>query len=114
MQRVIVNDVAPRDGLQNEPAAVSSADRARLVNALVDAGVPAVEVASFASPRAVPKMAGADEVVANLDLDRADFRALVPNRKGYERAKAAGIRSVAVVLAATDTMNRRNINMSLE
>ena len=113
MRRVIVNDVAPRDGLQNEPAAVSSADRARLVNALVEAGVPAVEVASFASPRAVPKMAGADEVVERLDLDRADFRALVPNRKGYERAKAAGIRSVAVVLAATDTMNRRNINMSL-
>lgn len=114
MQRVIVNDVAPRDGLQNEPAAVSSAERARLVNALVDAGVPAVEVASFASPRAVPRMAGADEVAASLDLDRADFRALVPNRKGYERAKAAGMRSVAVVLAATDTMNRRNINMSLE
>ena len=114
MQRVIINDVAPRDGLQDEPAAVSSADRARLVNALVDAGLPAVEVASFASPRAVPKMAGADEVVAGLDLDRADFRALVPNRKGYERARAAGMRSVAVVLAATDTMNRRNINMSLE
>ena len=114
MQRVIINDVAPRDGLQDEPATVSSADRARLVNALVDAGLPAVEVASFASPRAVPKMAGADEVVAGLDLDRADFRALVPNRKGYERARAAGVRSVAVVLAATDTMNRRNINMSLE
>lgn len=114
MQSVIVNDVAPRDGLQNEPAAVSSADRARLVNALVDAGVPAVEVASFASPHAVPKMAGADDVVARLDIDRADFRALVPNRKGYERARDAGMRSVAVVLAATDTMNRRNINMSLE
>ena len=114
MQRVIINDVSPRDGLQDDPATVSSAARARLVNALVDAGLPAVEVASFASPRAVPKMAGADEVVAGLDLDRADFRALVPNRKGYERARAAGVRSVAVVLAATDTMNRRNINMSLE
>ena len=114
MERVIVNDVAPRDGLQNEPAAVPSAVRVGLVNALVDAGVPAVEVASFVSPRAVPKMAGADEVVAGLDLNRADFRALVPNRKGYERARAAGVRSVAVVLAATETMNVQNINMSLD
>ena len=113
MERVIVNDVAPRDGLQNEPAAVSSADRVRLVNALVDAGLPAVEVASFVSPTAVPNMAGADELVAGLDLDRARFSALVPNRKGYERARAAGVRGVAVVLAATETMNVRNINMSL-
>ncbi len=114
MERVIVNDVSPRDGLQNEPAAVPSAARIGLVNALVEAGVPAVEVASFVSPRAVPKMAGADEVAAGLDLNRADFRALVPNRKGYERARAAGMRSVAVVLAATETMNVQNINMSLD
>ena len=114
MEEIIVNDVAPRDGLQNHPTAVSPADRARLVNGLVDAGVPAVEVASFVSPRAVPRMAGAAEVVARLDLDRADFSALVPNRKGYELACDAGIRSIALVLSATDTMNRENINMSLD
>ena len=114
MERVIVNDVAPRDGLQNDPAAVSPADRAQLILALVDAGVPAVEVASFVSPKAVPKMAGAAQVVDALDLDRADFSALVPNRKGYEAARAAGVRSIAVVLSATDTMNRRNINMGLD
>ena len=114
MEEIIVNDVAPRDGLQNHPTAVSPADRARLVNGLVDDGVPAVEVASFVSPRAVPRMAGAAEVVARLDLDRADFSALVPNRKGYELACDAGIRSIALVLSATDTMNRENINMSLD
>ena len=114
MEEIIVNDVAPRDGLQNHPTAVSPADRARLVNGLVDAGVPAVEVASFVSPRAVPRMAGAAEVVARLDLDRADFSALVPNRKGYELACGAGIRSIALVLSATETMNRENINMSLD
>ena len=114
MEEIIVNDVAPRDGLQNHPTAVSPADRARLVNGLVDAGVPAVEVASFVSPRAVPRMAGAAEVVARLDLDRADFSALVPNRKGYELACDAGIRSIALVLSATETMNRENINMSLD
>ena len=90
MQQVIVNDVAPRDGLQNHPATVSPEDRVGLINKLVDAGVPAVEVASFVSPRAVPKMAGAARVVAQLDLGRAAFSALVPNRKGYELARAAG------------------------
>jgi hydroxymethylglutaryl-CoA lyase len=113
MDTVIVNDVGPRDGLQNDPADVSPADRVRLVKALVAAGIPAVEVASFVSPKAVPKMAGAAEVVAGLDLDAADFSALIPNARGYELARAAGVRAVAVVLSATDTMNRRNINMDL-
>ena len=113
MDRVIVNDVAPRDGLQNDPVALAPAERVALIDALVNAGLPSVEVASFVSPRAVPKMAGAAEVVRALDLDRADFHALVPNRKGYELACAAGIRSVGVVLSATETMNRENINMGL-
>ena len=114
METVTINDVGPRDGLQNDPAAVSPEDRVTLINALVDAGVPAVEVVSFVSPKAVPKMAGAGRVVAALDLGRADFSALVPNHKGYELAKDAGVRSVAVVLSATDTMNEKNINMDLE
>lgn len=114
METVIINDVGPRDGLQNDPGSVSPVRRAELIKALVAAGVPAVEVASFVSPKAVPKMAGADEVVAALDLDSADFSALIPNHRGYDLAVAAGIRSVAVVLSATDTMNRKNINMDLE
>ena len=114
MEQVIVNDVAPRDGLQNDPVAVSPDERAKLIKRLVAAGLPAVEVAAFVSPKAVPKMAGATEVAAALDLDRADFSALVPNRKGYEMARAAGMRSVALVLSATETMNRRNINMGLD
>lgn len=114
MERVIVNDVGPRDGLQNDAGSVAPAERVQLIEALVGAGLPAVEVASFVSPKAVPKMAGAADVVAALDLDSADFSALIPNQKGYELARAAGIRSVAVVLSATDTMNRRNINMDLD
>ena len=85
-----------------------------LIEGLLNAGLPSVEVASFVSPKAVPKMAGAADVVGALDLDRADFHALVPNRKGYELASASGIRSVGVVLSATETMNRENINMSLD
>ena len=114
MERVIVNDVGPRDGLQNEPIQVSPGDRVRLIEALLHAGVPAVEAVSFVSPKAVPKMAGAAEVIAGLDLAAAQFSALIPNHKGYELAKAAGVRSLAVVLSATDTMNRENINMTLE
>jgi hydroxymethylglutaryl-CoA lyase len=114
MDNVIINDVGPRDGLQNDPGSVSPEDRAGLINALVDAGIPAVEVVSFVSPKAVPKMAGADQVVAALDLDRADFSALIPNHKGYELALQAGIRSVGVVLSATETMNQKNINMDLD
>lgn len=114
MDQVIVNDVAPRDGLQNEPTALAPAERIRLIHALVDAGLQSVEVASFASPTAVPNMAGAGEVLAGLDPDRADYHALVPNRKGYELAHAAGARSVGVVLSATEAMNRANINMGLD
>jgi hydroxymethylglutaryl-CoA lyase len=99
--------------LQNDPATVSAADRAALIRQLVHAGLPAVEAVSFVSPRAVPKMSGAAEVIASLDLDAADFSALIPNQKGYELARAANVRSVAVVLSATDEMNRRNINMDL-
>lgn len=114
MDTVIINDVGPRDGLQNDPGSVSPADRAAMIKALVAAGISAVEVVSFVSATAVPKMAGAEQVVAALDLNSADFSALVPNHKGYELALKAGIRSVAVVLSATDTMNQKNVNMDLD
>ena len=92
METIVINDVGPRDGLQNHPTQLGPAQRAAMIQQLVDAGIPAVEVASFVSPKAVPKMAGAAEVVAQLDLDQADFSALVPNAKGYALAKAAGVR----------------------
>ncbi|MGI9328293.1 MAG: hydroxymethylglutaryl-CoA lyase [Pseudomonadales bacterium] len=114
METVIVNDVGPRDGLQNDSATVTPQQRVTLINKLVGAGLPAVEVASFVSPKAVPKMAGAAEVIAGLDLRQADFSALIPNAKGYALAKQAGVRSMAVVLSATNTMNQKNINMDLD
>lgn len=114
MEQVIVNDVGPRDGLQNDSTLVTSEDRVRLINSLLDAGVRSIEAASFVSPKAVPKMANADQVFAALNQEAANFSALVPNLKGYELAKKAGARSVAVVLSATETMNQKNINMSLD
>ena len=78
-------------------------------------GLQSIEAASFVSPKAVPQMADAAEIFANLPQDRgAGYEALVPNEKGYERAAEAGVTTVALVLATTDTFNRRNINMSLD
>jgi hydroxymethylglutaryl-CoA lyase len=110
-EHVVINDVGPRDGLQNQPRVLSSEQRLRLVEALLAAGVSHIEVGSFVSPRAVPAMAGTAEVVAGLPLNVANYSALVPNRKGYELARGAGVDIIELVVASTDTMNLKNINV---
>ncbi len=114
MESVIVNEVGPRDGLQNQQILVPTEGKLKLIHALTDAGLRSVEATSFVSARAVPQMADAHSLFALLPAkDSVDYTALVPNIKGYERARDAGARSIAVVLCATDTMNKKNINMSL-
>lgn len=115
MDTVLITDVAPRDGLQNQPLHVSAAAKCELVRLLARAGLTSVEVTSFVSPKAVPQMADAAEVLTGVQAQLPGLRAsvLVPNLTGLERALAAGAREIAVVLSATETMNRRNINMSL-
>lgn len=115
-ERIVITDVAPRDGLQNQPVAVSTAAKLELVRLLAAAGVASVEVGSFVSPKAVPQMADAAAVLAGVNAGMPGLRTsvLTPNLKGLERAIAAGAREIAVVLSATETMNQRNINMSLE
>lgn len=108
---VCVNDVGPRDGLQNQPRVLTPAQRLQLIEALLKAGVKHIEFGAFVSPKAVPAMAGTDEIAAALPMDAAQFTALIPNRKGYELAKAAGVRSTALVVAASNTMNEKNIRM---
>lgn len=111
---VVVNDVGPRDGLQNQARVLAPPDRVRLVRALLDAGMRHVEAAAFVSPRAVPAMAGADEVLAGLrDAGDATLTVLVPNLKGYELALAAGARSVCMVLYGSEAMAQANARMSL-
>ncbi len=116
MDRLVVTDVSPRDGLQNQPQPVPAEAKAQLIALLARAGVTSVEATSFVSPRAVPQMADAAEVLARVAAALPQLRtsALVPNLKGLERARAAGAREIAVVLSATETMNRRNINMGLD
>lgn len=118
MARVTVNDVGPRDGLQNQPKTLSPAERVQLVEALLAAGMDHVEVGAFVSPKAVPAMAGADEVLAGLGLSGAEnssvFTVLIPNYKGYELARAAGAKSVCMVLYGSEGMAQANVRMSRE
>ena len=111
---VAINDVGPRDGLQNQAKILQPSERLQIIEALLDAGLPGIEVGSFVSPRAVPAMAGAADVVAGLPSGKATYSALIPNRRGYDLATAAGVTTVEIVVAATQTMNEKNINSSTE
>ena len=113
--RVTLCDVGPRDGLQNEPDVLTPAVRADLVNRLAAAGLPRVEAASFVRDDRVPQMAGAEEVVSGIDeREGTEFAGLVLNLKGYERLRETKLGRVNCTLAATESFNQRNGNMSLE
>ncbi len=115
MTRTIhITDVGPRDGLQSQPTQVDTDGKRALIAALLAAGLRRIEATSFVSPKAVPQMADADALVGGLRAP-ADARisVLVPNRRGLERAVAAGANEIAVVLSATETMNQKNIRMGL-
>ena len=108
---MIVCDVGPRDGLQNEAKTLQPSVRAELCDRLAAAGVKRMEAASFVNPKLVPQMAGAEEVMAALHR-RPDtvYAGLVLNEKGYERAVAAGVDEAHYAFAATDEFGRRNQN----
>lgn len=112
--RLILTDVGPRDGLQNQPKILEPAQRLRLINAIIDAGVSSVEVTSFVSPKAVPAMAGAGDVVAGLREGAANYNSLALNQKGYDLSTEAGIGTIGVAIASTQTMNEKNMNSSTE
>ncbi len=113
--RVTVVEVSPRDGLQNEKTPLSIEDRVAFCDRLVATGLPVVEVGAFVSPRWVPQMAGSDEVLRRV-AKPAGVRlpVLVPNREGYDRARAAGAREIAVFTAASETFSRRNTNATID
>ena len=113
-EKVIIKEVAARDGLQAQPKHLTVEQRIALLGALAETGVPELEIGSFVSPKAVPQMAGTDEIAANLPPAQLAYSALVPNMKGYELAVMAGIRSHAIALAATEEMNQNNIRKNLE
>jgi len=111
---VRIFEVGPRDGLQNEKSLVSVTDRIAFIEALLDAGLHTIEVGAFVSPKAIPQMVNSDQVLRGVQ-HRADgeFEVLVPNEKGYEAARAAGAREIAVFAAASEAFSRANINCSI-
>ena len=112
---VTVVEVGPRDGLQNEATPLSVDERVAFCNRLVAAGLPVVEVGALVSPKWVPQMAGSDEVLRRVDKPSGvRLSVLVPNRQGFEAARAAGAREIAVFTAASETFNRRNINATID
>ena len=114
MEAVSIREVAPRDGLQNEEP-IPTDHKVRLIDALSSTGVRRIEAVSFVHPKAIPQMADAAEVWArawhNPDVR---YSALIPNTRGAERALAAGFREIEVVVSASDTHNRRNLNRSTD
>jgi len=112
---LIICDVGPRDGLQNEDTTLAPAVRAELCDRLAAAGVPRVEAVSFVNPKRVPQMAGAEEVMAAIDRREGTIYAgLVLNERGYERALAAGVDEVHYAFPVTDEFARRNQNTTVE
>jgi isopropylmalate/homocitrate/citramalate synthase len=114
-KRVKICEVGPRDGLQNEPAPVSTDDKIRYIDLLSESGLTLIETTSFVSPKAVPQMADAAEVMAGIEKrPGVTYLVLVPNLRGLARAREAGVRAIAVFTAATESFTRRNINMTID
>src|SRR5258708_4472475 len=108
---VRVVEVGPRDGLQNEKVIVPTGQKIQFIQMLADAGLPVVEATSFVSPRAIPQLSDAGEVMAGLTrLPTTKYPVLVPNLKGLERAIAAGVQDIAVFTGASEGFTRHNIN----
>ena len=113
--QVKVVEVGPRDGLQNEARQVPTADKVRLIEALGATGLQHIELTSFVSPKWIPQLADAAEVVRTVKLPPAvTTSALVPNMKGYESAKQAGLKEIAVFMSATESHSKKNINKSID
>ena len=111
---VSIREVGPRDGLQNE-APVPTEDKVQLLDALSRTGVRRIEAVSFVHPKAIPQMADADEVwAAATRQPGVRYSALVPNSRGAQRALDAGFHEIEVVVSASDTHNRRNVNRSTD
>ena len=112
---VRIVEVGPRDGLQNEKAMVSTADKIELIDRLSATGLRSIEATSFVSPKWIPQLADAAEVFAAIQRrPGAAYPVLVPNEQGYERARAVGAEEVAVFTAASEAFNRRNTNAGID
>ncbi len=114
-KKVILTEVGPRDGLQNEKANLSTLQKVNFIDALTDAGCPQIEVTSFVNPKWVPQMADAWELYKKVHKKKgARYIALVPNLKSMEKALSAKVEAIAVFTAASESFVKKNINMSIQ
>jgi hydroxymethylglutaryl-CoA lyase len=111
--QVCIVEVGPRDGLQNEKTPITVEARITFIEALVAAGLHTVEVGAFVSPKAIPQMVNSDRVLRGLSGVDGEFHVLVPNEKGYDAARAAGAKVIAVFASASEGFSRANINCSV-
>ena len=114
-ERIKIVEVGPRDGLQNEKSLVPTETKLQLIHRLAEAGLPVVEATSFVSPKWIPQLADAGDLMPMIERQNgAEYPVLVPNEKGLQRALAAGAREFAVFTAASDAFNRKNINCDID
>ena len=114
-QHAQITDVGPRDGFQAERAFVPTAQKIEFIDRLIDAGVPRIEATSFVSPRAVPQLSDAAQVMAGVDRTRGTvLAALVPNKRGALRAAEAAVDEMVVFVSASESHNRKNVNRATE
>src|SRR3954468_17262581 len=112
---VKIVEVGPRDGLQNEKVTIPTDAKVAYITALSDAGLRVIEAGAFVSPKWVPQMADTADVYRAIPKDPGvEYPVLVPNMKGLERAIEAGVKSIAIFTAASESFNKRNINMSID
>ncbi len=110
---IVINDVGPRDGLQNQPKHLTIEERVSLIESLAGAGLSAIEIGAFVSPKAVPAMAGTDEVFARLNnTSSVEYNVLIPNERGFKTGHELSVPLMSLVIAASNTMNEKNIKMT--
>ena len=113
MDKVTINEVGPRDGLQNIENILSVDKRLRLIRSLEQAGIELIEIGSFVNDKAVPAMSNTDELINKLgNID--NYSVLIPNKKGLDKAKDNGVKEICTVLCVTDSMNQKNINQTVQ
>ena len=113
MDKVTINEVGPRDGLQNIENILSVDKRLKLIRSLEQAGIELIEIGSFVNDKAVPAMSNTDELINKLgNID--NYSVLIPNKKGLYKAKDNGVKEICTVLCVTDSMNQKNINQTVQ
>ena len=108
-----IYEVGPRDGLQNSRFSLTTSEKIRMIESLYHGGLKNIEIASFVHPKMVPQMADAEEVFLGT-RHLGEFSALVPNRRGYDRAKAIGVTNFNVFFSASEEFNLRNLGRTLD